>query len=184
LEKINDELPSGDENYYSFNLRQFENNIDFNKPLTCYLKLIFNTNDTILSTIKNINFDYKTIEEKKFNSTENLKIDKYSLILFDYNSSELNSSNKRIINFINSKLKNNSKVIVEGFTDRTGEENYNLRLSLQRSMNTAKTLKLSENLNDILNYEGYGESKLLFNNDLPEGRFYCRTVTITVETPY
>ena len=32
-------------------------------------------------------------------------------------------------------------------------------------------------------HEGIGETKLLYTNDLPEGRFYCRTVDIVVETP-
>ena len=29
---------------------------------------------------------------------------------------------------------------------------------------------------------GLGEIDLLFNNDIPEGRFYCRTVNVMVET--
>jgi hypothetical protein len=31
--------------------------------------------------------------------------------------------------------------------------------------------------------EGVGNAELLFNNDIPEGRFYCRTVNIVVKTP-
>ena len=30
---------------------------------------------------------------------------------------------------------------------------------------------------------GRGEKELLYDNDLPEGRYYCRTVTVIVETP-
>ena len=33
-------------------------------------------------------------------------------------------------------------------------------------------------------YEGIGEDQLLYDNGLPEGRFYCRTVRIEVESTF
>jgi flagellar motor protein MotB len=30
--------------------------------------------------------------------------------------------------------------------------------------------------------QGFGEEKLIYDNELPEGRFYCRTIEITVRT--
>ena len=33
------------------------------------------------------------------------------------------------------------------------------------------------------NAKGLGESVLLYDNDIPEGRFYCRTVEVILETP-
>jgi hypothetical protein len=49
-------------------------------------------------------------------------------------------------------------------------------------------LKRAISANTILNQAnsevlGLGKDILLYNNDIPEGRFYCRTVNITVETP-
>ncbi|MEI6089253.1 MAG: hypothetical protein WCR42_02265 [bacterium] len=35
----------------------------------------------------------------------------------------------------------------------------------------------------FFNVQGVGEDTLLYNNDVPEGRFYCRTVQIVVKTP-
>jgi outer membrane protein OmpA-like peptidoglycan-associated protein len=60
-----------------------------------------------------------------------------------------------------------------------GEEDLNLKLSDKRAKSVLKRLEISENIN----YEGKGESELLYDNSLPEGRFYCRTVTIDIETP-
>jgi hypothetical protein len=34
-----------------------------------------------------------------------------------------------------------------------------------------------------IRHEGVGESTLLYPNDSPEGRFYCRTVQVLIETP-
>ena len=60
---------------------------------------------------------------------------------------------------------------------RTGDANYNKKLSLDRADATKKALGIN---NAITN--GIGNEELLYNNDLPEGRFYCRTVNIIVKT--
>jgi hypothetical protein len=46
-------------------------------------------------------------------------------------------------------------------------------------LNVASSVRNSKEVH----FEGMGERELIYNNELPEGRFYCRTVTITVETP-
>lgn len=121
-----------------------------------------------------------TVEEKKMNKAGNKKIDRYSLILFDFDKQTLNPANMRIIKFINSNLDKATKIEIEGFTDRMGDEQYNLELSKGRAKNTVSALNLpSKNVEIITN--GFGESRLIKNNDFPEGRFYSRTVEITVE---
>ena len=76
-----------------------------------------------------------------------------------------------------------SGVLVSNSSDRTGEEDYNLQLSDNRASRVADKLKsLKENFSKV-SYDAYGESVLRYNNELPEGRFYCRTVEIIVETP-
>ena len=67
---------------------------------------------------------------------------------------------------------------ITGYTDRIGKDDYNLRLSQRRADQTAKELESTE-----ASVTGLGETIELHNNDLPEGRFYSRTVTIIVETP-
>ena len=59
-----------------------------------------------------------------------------------------------------------------------GNDDFNLRLSTQRAQAVAKAL---DHPNVIA--RGVGETILLYSNDTPEGRFYCRTVDIISETP-
>ncbi len=126
-----------------------------------------------------INVNITTIEEKILNKTGDKRIDEYSLIIFDFDKSNLNENNQSILKFINSKISNNSKVYIKGYTDKIGEEDYNLDLSIKRAKMVANSIKNTKNIE----IQGSGEKELLFNNELPEGRFYSRTVKITVETP-
>ncbi|MFZ9815008.1 MAG: OmpA family protein, partial [Candidatus Kapaibacteriota bacterium] len=68
-------------------------------------------------------------------------------------------------------------------TDKLGEVQYNLELSETR----AKTVKsflinMQPDIN-IVTVKGIGISTRLFDNSLPEGRYYCRTVSIEVQNP-
>jgi outer membrane protein OmpA-like peptidoglycan-associated protein len=59
-----------------------------------------------------------------------------------------------------------------------GNEKLNKRIATQRAMAVAKHLDIPDT--QII---GIGQENLLYDNTLPEGRFYCRTVRITIETP-
>jgi len=53
--------------------------------------------------------------------------------------------------------------------------------------NQELSFKRAESAKNAINHPncksfGFGESKSLYDNNLPEGRFYCRTVEINVET--
>ncbi|MBI3259970.1 MAG: OmpA family protein [Ignavibacteriae bacterium] len=106
------------------------------------------------------------------------RIETFSLIIFGFNMSSVNESNQRILEMIKGRITPKSIVTVTGFTDRTGAADYNQKLSDRRAKEIGKMLKVQEDKS-----EGKGGSELLYDNDLPEGRFYCRTVRVTVETP-
>lgn len=122
-----------------------------------------------------------TIQRKKEERIGNIKIDRYRLILFEYNSAALGSVNERILDFIKEQLAPNSRVTIDGYTDHVGMEDYNMLLSSERAKNVR--IKLGNDIADerIL-LRANGESDL-FDNATPEGRHYCRTVYVTVETP-
>jgi len=105
------------------------------------------------------------------------EIQRYSLILFDFDRSDLGSMNNTLIPLIRSQIQPASTIRITGHTDRIGESEYNAGISLARARNTAAALGTAS-----ATLEGLGESAPLFDNDLPEGRFYCRTVIIEVET--
>lgn len=79
-----------------------------------------------------------------------------------------------------------AKVLIHGYTDILGETDYNLALSLRRATDVENILmaaltKLGRN-DVIFDLHGFGEdeSVSLFGNELPEERFYNRTVMIDV----
>ncbi|MES2766975.1 MAG: OmpA family protein, partial [Bacteroidota bacterium] len=127
---------------------------------------------------KTIPAEIKTIESKRRASSADKEIENYSLMLFEFDKADLSAENERITRSIKASVKPNANVTVTGYTDRFGNEDYNLRLSENRARNVAKMLGISPD-----RARGLGESVMLYDNNLPEGRFYSRTINITVETP-
>ncbi len=129
-----------------------------------------------ISSILPVN--YISITKKRIEKINDMEISRYNLILFDFNKFDIKSNNQKIVDFIKKNLNPESKVKITGYTDKTGEAQLNLKLSQNRAQATK----------DILSHPnstavGEGNNISLFNNEYPEGRFYCRTVDIYVETP-
>ncbi|HYF03707.1 MAG TPA: OmpA family protein, partial [Patescibacteria group bacterium] len=133
---------------------------------------IFKTDDRIIA------LENRTIDVKHRESGTDKEIENYSLMLFEFDKADLSAENERITRSIKSSIKPGANITVTGYTDRFGDENYNLRLSENRARNVARILGISTE-----NARGLGENVLLYDNTLPEGRFYSRTINITVETP-
>lgn len=106
------------------------------------------------------------------------KVENFSLILFEFDTKRTNATNRRILDFIISRLDKDSKVIIEGYTDNLGGADYNKKLSEDRARSVSKYIDLKD-----AEVKGYGNSSPFYDNKLPEGRFYNRTVIIIVETP-
>jgi outer membrane protein OmpA-like peptidoglycan-associated protein len=119
-----------------------------------------------------------TVQQKRENRTGDFTIDRYNLILFNVGESGITPANQRVIDLVKSRLKPNSELTIEGFADRTGNAGPNQRLSANRARMTAEALGRPN-----ATIRGIGEQRLLQTNDVPEGRFYCRTVQILVKTP-
>jgi outer membrane protein OmpA-like peptidoglycan-associated protein len=124
-------------------------------------------------------------------------LERYRLILFDFNSSDLTQSHRGTIDLVRSsvaatlattlKTANNSSIAITGYTDRVGNEDGNKRLSLARARSTADALgilgiKVGQGKagQSAVNISGNGSTPLLYDNDVPEGRFYCRTVIVQI----
>lgn len=119
-----------------------------------------------------------TVRDKEMNESGDKRIDIFSLILFDFDASGLSENHKKIIQLVNEYVRPNSTIEVAGYTDRIGDETYNMNLSRRRAKSVAYELKQAP-----AETVGFGESKELYDNSLPEGRFYSRTVVITIVTP-
>lgn len=109
----------------------------------------------------------------------------YNLILFKYNSSDMGKWNRMILDeFVFPRVTGVSDVSVGGYTDILGTDEYNLKLSGNRA-NAVKGEMASRIKGKVksMTATGYGETTPLYINDLPEGRYYNRTVQVLVETP-
>ncbi|MDT8324608.1 MAG: OmpA family protein, partial [Bacteroidota bacterium] len=118
-----------------------------------------------------------TVQKKRRQQLGDRIIDRYNLILFDFNSEQLGPRNERIIGMIRPRIADNATVTITGYTDRIGETSVNQPLSEGRARAAARALGVP-----LDRASGRGETDM-YTNELPEGRFYCRTVTILVETP-
>jgi outer membrane protein OmpA-like peptidoglycan-associated protein len=127
---------------------------------------------------KSFTVQQQTISKKRSQQIGDKTIDKYSLILFDFDKATIDGNNKQIVGLINKNLAENSVIKVYGYTDKTGNDDHNLKLSERRALKATKSLQF-----DAIDVKGLGETVILYDNELPEGRFYCRTVEIIVETP-
>ncbi|MCX6154792.1 MAG: OmpA family protein [Candidatus Kapabacteria bacterium] len=163
---------------YDYNFTENDGNMFSNDSnLTYAFKTIDNSDQAVQTPFKSLAVEYITTTRREEIEKTEIKREKFNLILFDFDKSEITPNNKRIIDFIKSKIKPNSFVKINGFADRVGEPEHNLKLSEQRAQATANALKLKPQ-----EINGIGSSQLLYDNNYPEGRFYCRTVEINIET--
>lgn len=114
----------------------------------------------------------------------NYEVSRLSLIVFDYDRSDISESNREMMkSVISAAVRRGSAATIIGSTDRLGEMDHNMQLSADRAQaieRFTRTIAPSLNIGEV---RGVGPSTLPYDNNLPEGRFYCRTVTLTITTP-
>ncbi len=147
-------------------------------PVTFELTVVDTAGRVGVSVPDTLRVEQITVSEKRRERVEDRYIDRYSLILFEFDSPNLGLLNERIASIISGRILPESEVLVVGQTDRIGDTQHNIRLSQGRALSTTEALGLSSDL-----ATGEGENIEIYDNDLPEGRFYSRTVRVLVETP-
>ena len=150
-----------------------------NEDLAFSMRGMDSVGQVATSKTKRIPISKKSIEMKRRSGQSDTEYEYYSLILFDFAKSDLNKEHKKVVDFVKSRVTDESKVSVFGFTDNIGDEDVNQKISEKRAKSVLKRLNIDHNVT----VEGKGESELIYDNSTPEGRFYCRTVTINIETP-
>lgn len=125
----------------------------------------------------------RMIRSRRFNGeiVRDSLIERYSMIFFDYNTPRISAFNEDVVGMIQSRMRTSSSVGITGLTDRVGEEAHNDALSVQRASSVAGEVR-SRIVPERMHAAGAGEH-LIYNNDLPEGRMYNRTVIIEIATP-
>lgn len=105
-------------------------------------------------------------------------VDTYNLLLFGFDQQDIQDFSRQATAIMQQRVTPQSIVRVIGHTDRIGLPPYNKALSQRRADAAAQALGVP-----VKEAIGRGEKELLYDNELPEGRYYCRTVTVIVETP-
>jgi OmpA-OmpF porin, OOP family len=120
-------------------------------------------------------------EKTKMDSSKGKQIEKISLVLFEFNKFELGNRNDRIMaEFVFPRLYDSVYIIVNGYTDNIGSDEANLKLSINRARSVSEKIS-DKSAPDHLYYEGFGATKPIYDNQLPEGRFYNRTVQLLLQ---
>ena len=117
-------------------------------------------------------------------SQNTYELSRLSLIVFDFDRSDITATNKEMMQrFVKEAVQASSRISIVGSTDRLGEAQYNKSLSQSRADAVKMFLQQAKPGALIDRCEGVGASRLPYDNNVPEGRYYCRTVAITVQTP-
>lgn len=105
-----------------------------------------------------------------------------SAILFATNSSDLNAEATASLQNLAASLKEypNTKVLIVGHTDNTGQAAYNQTLSEKRASSAANVLAQSGVEANRLEVTGYGITKPVADNSTVEGRSKNRRVEIAI----
>ena len=103
-----------------------------------------------------------------------------SLVLFDFNKSELREDSKQILDRLAKELKERKdiKITLTGYTDSVGSDTYNRKLSLQRASTAANYLQKVGVSKNRITPKGDGEANPVASNDTEEGRLKNRRVEI------
>jgi outer membrane protein OmpA-like peptidoglycan-associated protein len=108
-------------------------------------------------------------------------VERFNLIFFDFDTPRISEFNRQVVGLIQRAITVGSSVSVTGLTDRIGEEEYNRQLAERRATSTAAQIR-ERVVPERMSAVGAGE-KLIYDNDLPEGRMYNRTVVVEIATP-
>jgi outer membrane protein OmpA-like peptidoglycan-associated protein len=130
---------------------------------------------------KDVTVRQVTVKKKRVEFRDDKRIDRFSFIMFDYDRSLVDADMvKRLIVQVKEKISPTSSVTIAGYGDRSGSREYNRDLAARRCAEVQRLLQVPDKQ---LTLKPVGNSALLQDNSVPEGRAYSRVVQITVETP-
>lgn len=155
--------------------------IDLNKFNVKYLGQINISADALLNGKKNyqtkkIKLTINKSQSNVISESSKPLFEVYNLFLFAFNSYQLKDEHKQILDGLKKRRNEFKSIKITGYSDRIGNDEFNKNLSLKRAQEVADYLNLPNT-----EVKGLGESKLLYDNSYPEGRFYSRTVIIELE---
>ncbi|MCL2039603.1 MAG: OmpA family protein [Bacteroidetes bacterium] len=152
--------------------------------LEANVNAVFNVTDDAnqkSSSSQNVTVRQITVRNKKAIDSMDIKIERYSLCLFEFDKATSTPIHRRVLSDIRYSIKPNSKLYINGYADRVGDKQHNMDLATRRMEVVNDALNPDKKLDAIL--EAIGNTILLYDNDTPEGRAFSRTVKIEIHTP-
>ena len=113
---------------------------------------------------------------------EGIKITFSSGLLFDIDRATLKPQTRSELDELSVILNKypDTHILLAGYTDSTGREEYNMQLSRRRAQSVADYL-VSSNVNSgRFTVQGFGPSQPVASNDTPEGRAQNRRVEVAI----
>ena len=142
------------------------------------------TGRTFITEAVKIPVKYNKRVENKAQKLEYKVQERYALILFDFDRWEIRERNKTVIDRVVKRIKElpEATVMIVGQTDIIGTEDYNVALSLRRAQAVYQNV-MDSGLSspERVEFKGNGPHDPPFDNAMPEGRSFNRTVIITLE---
>lgn len=112
---------------------------------------------------------------------EHGNLEKYAMLSFDFDRSEVNERAQKMINLIGESITMDANgVSVSGFCDNTGTDEYNQALSEARAQSAMAALRSAARLPANTNVNAHGKRDPKFVNELPEGRMLNRRVEVDI----
>lgn len=108
--------------------------------------------------------------------------EKEKTINFAFDSYELTAQDKAELDKVVKKMKttNMDKVEIYGYTDATGNADYNMQLSRERAMEAARYLKAQGISSDRITLRAFGQNDPIASNKTALGRMENRRVDLTI----
>jgi len=122
-------------------------------------------------------------EERLAQKQESKVMEKYGLILFEFDRTDLKDRNQVIVNRVITRMAQleSASMNIAGHTDIIGKEDYNIKLSERRASAVyGAMLETGIAVGSQISYVGNGPNDPPYDNDIPEGRALNRTVIITL----
>ncbi len=106
----------------------------------------------------------------------------FRLMLFAFDAADLSARHLQTLDYVKRFITPETQIFIRGFTDVIGNPRRNRELALQRCRSVESYLRRNTVAADI-RLQAVANDEILFRNDSPEGRFYSRTVEISIQSP-
>ncbi|MBU3741545.1 MAG: hypothetical protein FGM24_04585 [Candidatus Kapabacteria bacterium] len=143
--------------------------------LTYALTAVDDDDSTLDVTGTPIRIDVRTMADKRAAGQGDIRIDRHTFIGFDIADATPTAQHQRVADRIKASLGQARDVRIDAYTDAMGEAAFNVNLSARRATAIGALLRGDARVT------GHGSAVQRYDELLPEGRQYARSVEVEIE---